>query len=282
MSASATSVCAAPSGYVDPAHLLRIAKFAEGLKDRLDALMDPRPGQRLLDIGCGPGTDTLRLAAAVAPGGSVMGVDIDPEMVALAAQRAHRSPESALVRHAVANAACLPYRSGSFDACRCERVLQHVADPRTILAEIARVTRVGGIIAAADSDWASLSIHADDPRLERHIVSAVAGSFCNGYVGRQLRDLFTGAGLQDVVVETWPIHWNSYRQFAVTSFMAAGIHRRLLATGVLDAGAWQRFTTMQEEIDARGGFLATATVVLVAGRNRRALEGGRPCAANVS
>ena len=253
------------TGYVDGKHLLEIATFAGRLKGRLDALLKPRPGQRLLDVGCGPGADTLRLAAAVWPGGLVAGVDIDPQMVGLASGRAASSPYAGRVTHAAGDAARLPYPSGIFDGCRCERVLQHVTDASLAVAEMARVTRAGGVVVAADSDWASLSIHAADLHLERRIVGAVAESFRNGYAGRQLRDLFAGAGLQGVATELWPVQWTSYAQFRATSFMSAGIHRRLVSDKTIGLDEWDRFASALEAADARGGFLASAVVVIVAG-----------------
>ena len=267
-------VCSDSPGYVEGGRLLTIATFVDRLKHRLDTLLDPRPGQRLLDIGSGPGVDTVRLAEAVGRQGAVVGVDIDADMVAMADARAVRSGMAARVTHIVGDATRLPCPSNAFDGCRCERTLQHVSDPSRAVAEMARVTREGGTIVAADSDWASLSIHVDDPPLERRIVGAVGESFRHGYAGRQLRDLCVGAGLTDVIVEPWIVHWTDLSQFSATSFMSAGIHDRLVREGRISGDEWTAFRRLLERADARDGFFASAVIVVVVGtkstRRRRA------------
>lgn len=243
---------------------MQIAGFVEDVKHRLDVLQKPASGRRLLDVGCGPGDDTRRLAAAVAPDGLVIGLDADLTMVEIARARALASPHSRCVRHVVGDAAALPYTTGFFDGCRCERVLQHVADPVRVIAEMVRVTATGGVIVAADSDWNSLSIHVDDVNLEREVVAAVARRFRTGSAGRQLRDLLRTCGLADVVVEPRCVQWTSYRDFRATSFMAADTHRGLIADGAIDRRDWDRFVGELERVDARGGFFATAVMVIAA------------------
>src|SRR6266511_5818212 len=86
-----------------------------------------RPGRRVLDVGCGPGTITLGLAKAVAPG-EVIGVDLQEGLVerarGLAAQRGIPN-----VRFERADAYELPFPDGSFDAALAHRVVMHLADP---------------------------------------------------------------------------------------------------------------------------------------------------------
>ena len=81
----------------------------------------------MLDIGCGPGTDLGRLAGAVAPGGSVIGVDRDPSMLAEAGRR-HAG--TAGVEVWAGDIHDLPFASASADRARVDRLLQHVRDPQ--------------------------------------------------------------------------------------------------------------------------------------------------------
>ena len=110
-----------------------------------------RPGMRLLDAGCGPGTITLGLAAAVAPG-EVVGLELSPAMVeqarALAAERG-----VANVRFEVGDVQALPFPDASFDAAFESAVLEHVPDPARAVAELRRVLRPGGVVGLRDGDW---------------------------------------------------------------------------------------------------------------------------------
>jgi ubiquinone/menaquinone biosynthesis C-methylase UbiE len=268
-------------GYVDPASLGSIAEFAEAIKRRAMAMFDPRPGQRLLDAGCGPGLDTAALVPLVGPRGRVIGIDRDPRMIEAA--HAHgRARTGARALHLVGDGARLPFPDRWFDACRCERVLQHVADPAAMLSELVRVTRPGGTVLAVDTDWASLSIDCQDIALERHITRQVADTFANGYAGRQLPRLLRAAGLSVTAVDVCAIQWNDFACFQRTSFPASRVAPALLASGRVSAWDWETFFASVEPAGAPA-FFASATIVLAAGRKPgRTGDAGTPSRATSS
>lgn len=98
------------------------------------AALDLRPGARLLDAGCGAG-HTLDLLSEF---GMAMGVDSDAESVALAVAGGHDALVAALPE--------LPFADGTFAACTCLDVLEHVCEDEAALAELARVTEPGGAL----------------------------------------------------------------------------------------------------------------------------------------
>ncbi len=109
------------------------------------------PGGRVLDVGCGAGHDLALLAAA---GLRPLGIDPSGAMLAAAADRAGApAAPGGLVQ---GDGERLPFRSGSLDGCRIERVLQHVDRPDHVIAEVARVLRPGGFLAVFEPDWATL------------------------------------------------------------------------------------------------------------------------------
>lgn len=121
-------------------------RWREDLLDQLDL----QPGQRVLDVGSGPGQLALALADRVAPGGSVDGVDGAEEMVSRARRNLRRARRP--VTFTTGRAQHLPFPDAAFDAITCTLVLHHVAadDRREAVAEMARVLRPGGRLLVAD------------------------------------------------------------------------------------------------------------------------------------
>lgn len=124
-----------------------------------------RPGLRLLDVGCGPGTITAGLAERVAPG-PVTAVDAAP--AALAAARAETARRGlAGIAFAVGDATALGFADASFDVVHAHQVLQHLADPVRALRELRRVCRPDGVVAVRDADYAAMTWYPRPPGLDR-------------------------------------------------------------------------------------------------------------------
>ncbi|MEX2238882.1 MAG: methyltransferase domain-containing protein [Dehalococcoidia bacterium] len=165
-----------------------------------------RPGMRLLDFGCGPGSITVGLAEAVAPG-IVSGIDIVPDVIEQArALTAERGVEN--VEIAVDNVYELSFADGEFDVAYGHQVLQHLARPIDALAELKRVLKSGGLLAVRDGDYASMMVAPDDPGLDRFFAVYQAVARRNGgepNAGRYLRGWLQEAGYEEIEVsaQTW-------------------------------------------------------------------------------
>ncbi|MFV0524506.1 MAG: methyltransferase domain-containing protein [Acidimicrobiales bacterium] len=129
------------------------------------AYLEPhlQPGQRLLDVGCGPGSITAGLAGRVA---DVTAVDNAPAVVAEAVRHAHEQGVGN-ARFAVGDIYGLDFADGAFDVVHAHQVLQHLTDPVAALVEMRRVCAPGGIVAARDADYAGMIWAPADPRLDR-------------------------------------------------------------------------------------------------------------------
>lgn len=171
-----------------------MGRFARPLGAALLAGLELRPGQRVLDVGCGPGTligplvDRLGVAAVSA---------VDPSVSFVATVRSGW-PE--LDIHA-ASAEQLPFADASFDATIAQLVVHFMTDPVAGLREMARVTRPGGIVTASvwdaaggagplDPFWRAVGELDPDAPGERELPGARAG---------HLAELATEAGLHVVV-----------------------------------------------------------------------------------
>jgi SAM-dependent methyltransferase len=119
---------------------------------------------RVLDVGCGPGTITADLAARV-PGGEVVGVDRAGDVLAVARAEAARQGRRNVAVGA-GDVYRLPFGHGVFDVVHAHQVLQHLSDPAGALAEMRRVCRAGGLVAARDSDYGGMLWFPGDPELD--------------------------------------------------------------------------------------------------------------------
>ena len=161
-----------------------------------------RPGLDLLDVGCGPGTITVDLAALVAPG-RVLGIDVTDAPLAEARALAERT--GAAVSFEVGDVYALAEDDDSFDVVHAHQVLQHLADPVAALREMARVCRPGGLIAVRDVDYSALGWFPADPGLDRWLDLYRQVHRRNGGepdAGRRLLSWAHGAGLRDVAPTT--------------------------------------------------------------------------------
>jgi SAM-dependent methyltransferase len=154
---------------------------------------------RLLDAGCGPGSITIGLAQAVAPG-EVIGIDANSQPLE-AARAAAESAGVTNVRFEQADLYRLPFEEASFDAVFAHAVLQHVPDPERAVHSLARVLKPGGVMGLADADWDGFLIWPAPPamrravRLMREVRKHSGGDF---RVGKKLGWLLAEAGLIDV------------------------------------------------------------------------------------
>jgi ubiquinone/menaquinone biosynthesis C-methylase UbiE len=233
-------------------------------------LLNATPGRRILEVGCGLGDDAAALAERVVPDGSVVAIDGSEVMINAARER---HGDVAGLSFDVADAAHLPFGDASFDACRIDRVLQHIHDPARALAEMVRVLRPGGVLVAFDSDWETLLVDSGDRALTRIILNAWCDRFPSGWIGRRLFSLFLEAGLGDVV--TYP-KTLVLRELDVADrvFRFSSTADGLVATGTIRRDDADRWLGELRTADAQERFFTSYTGFLACG-TRSDSAGGR-------
>ena len=156
-------------------------------------------GQRVVDVGCGPGA---LVAELIDRGAHVSAVDPSPQFVGAARER---YPDVD-VRQAAAEQ--LPFEDASFDAALAQLVVHFMADPVRGIAEMARVTRDGGVVAASVWDMAGGRAPISPFwRAARELDSGVEGEARRAGAGEgQLGELFAQAGLAGIEETALPVH----------------------------------------------------------------------------
>lgn len=158
-------------------------------------LLGLRPGDAVLDVGCGSGVVTRAIAQRVAPGGRVTGADPSAAFLNIAKQYAQENGIGD-VEWRKADCRALPFADASFDAVVAATVLAHVPDAEKAIAEMVRVTRPGGHVGVFDFDGDSLLVSHPDRQLTRRIVAAFSDQAAvNGDLARRLPGLLAKLGL---------------------------------------------------------------------------------------
>jgi ubiquinone/menaquinone biosynthesis C-methylase UbiE len=220
--------------------------------------------QRVLDVGCGLGHDVAAMAPHVGKHGRVVGLDCNPEFLQAAKQRATKLGKRA--QFVEGDATNMPFKQDSFDACRCERVLQHLAQPQAAIGEMVRVTKPGSRVVLLDTDWGTASIDtAASVHVER-VLSRVRAERCltNGYAGRMLYRLGKAAGLQSLTVKILPLVIHAYPLARYLGMLDIA-EQEALDHGDLSI---DEVTAWREELstaDAAGQFFGTIALTLVTG-----------------
>lgn len=128
----------------------------------------PRPGERVLDVACATGIVARHTAPGVGADGAVVGVDINPEMLAVARERS--ASENIPVDWREADAMELPFADESFDLALCQQGLQFFADPRVAMKEpetfIALTVRAGAAVVP--------ELAPEDPTERAELVEVIA------------------------------------------------------------------------------------------------------------
>jgi SAM-dependent methyltransferase len=235
----------------------------QAYKRQTFGLLGLAPGDRVLDVGSGTGDDARAMASLVAPDGCVVGVDASATMVEEARRRSRRL--GLPIEFRAGDAHFLDFADGTFDGARADRVFQHLDDPEQALHEMIRVTRPGGRIVVADTDWGTLAVDGPDPETTRSVLTEVAAAIRNPWMGRQLFGLCRRSGLVEVTVGAGTAVVTDYSLADRLFHLSAGMCRARAKQSITKAEAadWTRWL---EAATGVGRFCCALTGFIVAGR----------------
>jgi arsenite methyltransferase len=208
-------------------------------------------GDRVLDVGCGPGFAIAELLGGVGATGSIVGVDRSPQMLAAAARRCAGHQNVALHQ---ADATALPVDDAAFDRALSVQVIEYVPDLLAALTELRRVLRPGGRVVIWDVDWSTVSWHSSDSARMARILQAWDEHLAHPSLPRTLAAQLRSEGFEDILMvghafATAALDPDSYAATVfhfVTQFVTG---RRGLTAD--DVAAW---VAEQRQLDQRGEF----------------------------
>jgi SAM-dependent methyltransferase len=223
------------------------------LRERSYELLHARPGDWIVDVGCGTGNVVSELTERSL---KVTGVDVSEQMVMRARNR------FPACEFWLAAAESLPFSDHSVQGYRAERTYEHIVDPSAALAEARRVLAPGGrlvLVCAAGGMWA---VDSEDQALNDTILRALPESVANPWMGQRSRALLLDAGFIDVGVEVQTVVFTRFDH-------AGGLRsaaRKAVANGAVSSDEADGWLADLRRRDALGRFLFAAPFFLTAAR----------------
>jgi SAM-dependent methyltransferase len=198
-----------------------------------------RPGLQVLDVGCGPGTMTVGIAAYIGTG-RVIGVDMGDSQVQLATQRAAEQG-IANAEFRTGNAYALPFADAQFDALFSHALLEHLREPVRAMREFLRVLKPGGVMGVATPDWSGFLVGPSNPAVDAAIDAFKALQVGNGgdvNTGHKLSQFAVDAGFEGVTLQA---RYENFRPVTIiTDLLTANLDRAGQSEHAQSLRAWQR------------------------------------------
>jgi len=179
-------------------------------------LLAPRPNQRVLDVGCGPGLLLYDLAKIVGAGGKAVGIDISDAMLEMASARCEGLAQVDTIG---APADALPFADGHFDLAVSTQVHEYVQNTIGSLVELARVIRPGGRVLILDTAWDSLVLYSPDPDLTRRVLAAWDQHLAHPNLPTTLKPALRQAGFDPIDMSIHTIFSPYYHEHCYSASM---------------------------------------------------------------
>ncbi len=187
---------------------------------RVIDLLAPAVGERILDVGVGPGLLALDLARLVGETGRLVGLDLAPAMIEMSSARLTGLPQ-AEVR--ISDATALDLAEGSFDAAVSTQVYEYVSDMPRALSELHRVLRPGGRALILDTDWRSIVWHASDTARMDRVLQCWDAHLADPHLPAKLGPLLRAAGFEVRRAEILPMFAPRWQPVSYAGGMARSI-----------------------------------------------------------
>jgi SAM-dependent methyltransferase len=225
----------------------------------MTGLLDPQPGERIADLGCGTG-DALQVVAKRIDA-EVIGLDFSSAVLRTAARALGQLPGVRLLLAQADLADPVPLADASVDRALCHNVLECLSQPAALVAEAHRVLRPGGRLVLSHSDFDTLLFASEDLELTRRLVR----SYCDtqqdwmeavdGTIGRRLVDIMGQSPMQIVDVQARVNVSLRFEPGELGYAYAHNLARTLQISGAADPAVLNGWLSGLQRLDRRGAFL---------------------------
>jgi SAM-dependent methyltransferase len=238
------------------AQFTRQARWTRAVRNQLYRRVNLLRAEWVLDVGCGTGVITEEMATRCK--GQVIGVDVDPAMIAFAQDRGDRA------EYRVGDAHQLDFPDGHFDVVACHFLLMWVSNANLAVREMARVTKPGGaVLACAEPDYGGRIDYPEELPLARWQAEALRREGADPFIGRKLPAFFTWVGLS-ANVGVIPSLWDDEALRA--EFEAEWALMEPTLAGMVDEDELQRYKRMDWQAMEDGQRLIFVPIFYAVGR----------------
>jgi SAM-dependent methyltransferase len=218
------------------------------------------PGKSVLDVGCGFGLETLRLAALAKPG-RIVGIDKSADFIADA--RARAAAAGLAIECDVGDAEALPYPDASFDCVRAERLLIYLSDPAKAVAEMKRVAKPGGSIAIIEPDFGTTDINLPNrPMVRRALAHEADTAVVQSWLPGPLLQMLRALSLADIQVATRVVIF----PHGLAAEYYAGVGQHAAAAGAITADELKEWLAGLDVLKAKQALFGTVGYFLFTAR----------------
>lgn len=232
------------------------------MKRRTYEVLAAKPGEKILEVGCGTGDDARQIAQMIAPTGSLVAVDKSEAVIGEARHRSQGREDA--IEFVVGDATDLELESATFDACRIERTLIHIPEPAAAMKEMLRVLKTGGKLVAYEPDLETYVVDSSYRDLTRRLLRFWYGLLQSGWAARHLPTLFKESGFTDIQIEPRAMIYD----FDMVSRSFYGTMERAPEAGIASADEVSSWFEDLERAHNNGTFFCANMGYIVSGRKK--------------
>jgi len=221
-----------------------------------------KPGDRILDVGSGPGNQAFDISPVVGTTGRIDGVDVAESAIEIAQ---HRCSDLDNVHFQLGDASKLPFSELSFDAVMSSQVFEYLDDVAGGLAEIFRVLKPGGRVLIHDTDWGTTLLHSSNPDRMARIMETWDSHLADPHLPQTLGRKLDDAGFDDVNTEAIVQIDSKYDRSSVSAILLKFVGDYAVSQGISqdEADAW---TDDLKALASSGNFFCSWTEFIFTAR----------------